>query len=110
MGRSAMKYRWLLLLCGAFEAIYAVVNLVMRDADGSWTIRKFAERSTVLLLGKLALAAGVCATGAGIWSLREPRSWLLLMNGAALSAIGLITQFLTKGPLCPFCRSHCYLW
>ena len=45
---------------------------------------------TVVFLGKLALAAGACTIAAGIWRSTKGKCWLLVLNGLALSALGLI--------------------
>jgi uncharacterized membrane protein HdeD (DUF308 family) len=96
--QTLIKNWWLLALCGAVDAIYAAVNLLMQDQDGSLAWRKYAVKGTVVLLGKLALAAGVCTIAAGMWRSAQGKSWLLALNGLALSALGLIFTFWT-GPL-----------
>ena len=53
---------------------------------------------TVLFLNRLALAAGACTIAARIWRFAKDTSWLLILNGVALSAYGLI-PLLRKGPL-----------
>jgi uncharacterized membrane protein HdeD (DUF308 family) len=91
--QTLIKKWWLLALCGVLEATYAVMNLLMPGPDGFLTLRTFAERGTVLQLGMLALAAGVCTLAASIWNSRMSKSWLLALNGLALSALGLICLF-----------------
>jgi hypothetical protein len=44
-------------------------------------------------LGAIALAAGVCAVAAGVWSSRRDKAWLLVLNGLALSALGLLCVY-----------------
>ncbi|MGA2135964.1 MAG: hypothetical protein ABSH50_27050 [Bryobacteraceae bacterium] len=88
---------WLLAVCGIAEAIYAATNLFMRGADGSLVLRTFVVRSTVMHLGTLALIAGVAAIAAGLWNSRG-KSWLLVLNGAAFSILGLLLRYWT-GPL-----------
>jgi len=95
--QTLIKNWWLLALCGIFEAVYAAVNLFMQGADGSWAVRTFAVRSTVLRIGALALAAGACAILAGLRSSKR-KSWLLVLNGLAFGALGLLLRFWT-GPL-----------
>jgi hypothetical protein len=88
---------WLLALCGVFEAGYAVVILLMRDQNGSPTWRTFLTKGTILLLGELAVVAGVCTMAAGLWS-ANGKSWLVALNGFALGALGaleLIVAFWT---------------
>jgi uncharacterized membrane protein HdeD (DUF308 family) len=64
--------------------------LIMQNPDGSLTFRKFATHTTVVFLGKLTIAAGVCTIAAGIWRSSTGKCWLLVLNGLALSALGLI--------------------
>ena len=90
MIQTLVKNWWLLALCGVLDAIYSVTNLFMQNPDGSLTLRIYALQSTVVFLGKLALAAGACTIGAGIWRSTQGKSWLLVLNGLALVALGLI--------------------
>jgi uncharacterized membrane protein HdeD (DUF308 family) len=93
--QTLIKNWWLLALCGVIDAIYSVTNLLMPGPDGSLTLRTFAERGTILQLGVLALAAGACTIAAAIWSSKKGKPWLLVLNGLALSALGLICLFWT---------------
>jgi uncharacterized membrane protein HdeD (DUF308 family) len=94
-----IKNWWLLALCGVLDAIYSVMNFFMQRPDGSLALRPFVNnRSTVVHMGMLALAAGACTIAAGIWSSRKGKSWLLVLNGLACSALGMIFTFWT-GPL-----------
>lgn len=93
MIQTLIKNWWLLALCGVLDAIYSVTNLFMQDPDGSLTLRRFMGVGTVRYMGRLALAAGVCTVAAGIWSSRKGKSWLLALDGLALSAFGLICIF-----------------
>ena len=90
MIQTLIKNWWLLALCGVLDAIYSAVNLFMQEPDGSLALRKYALQSTVVLLGKLALAAGACAIAAGLWRSKQGKSWFLVLNGLALSALGLV--------------------
>jgi len=79
---QTLTRNWLLLgFCGVLEAMIAVVYLIMMGANG---------RSTVTLLGELTLAAGACAIATGLWRSAEGKCWLLVLNGLALVALGLI--------------------
>ena len=91
MTRTLIRNRWLLAFCGVLDAMYAVMNLFMFDTDGSLTLRRFLRVGTVVHLGELALAAGVCTIAAGIWSSGKGKSWLLALNGVALSLYGLVS-------------------
>jgi uncharacterized membrane protein HdeD (DUF308 family) len=86
-----MQDRLLLALCGVLDAIISVVYLAHAG-------RGFHAASTVALLGELTLAGGACTIAAGIWSSRSGKDWLLLLNGLACSALGLVFAFWT-GPL-----------
>jgi hypothetical protein len=96
MIQTLTKNWWLLGLCGVLDAIISVIYLIMYDAGpdatpfGGWN-------SEVVLLCRLSVAAGVCSIGAGIWKSTKGMSWLMVLNGLALSAYGLI-PLLLKGP------------
>jgi hypothetical protein len=51
-----------------------------------------------VFLNGLALAASACTIAAGIWGSAKGKSWLLVLNGLAFSAYGLIPLF-WRGPL-----------
>jgi uncharacterized membrane protein HdeD (DUF308 family) len=93
--QTLIKNWWLLALCGVLDAIFSVVYLVTQASDGSLTVRKYAVHGTIVFLGKLALAAGACTIAAGLWRSTKGKSWLLVVNGLALSALGLIFNNLT---------------
>ena len=93
--QTLIKNWWLLALCGVLDAIFSVVYLVTQAPDGSLTVRKYAVHGTIVFLGKLALAAGACTIAAGLWRSTKGKSWLLVVNGLALSALGLIFNNLT---------------
>jgi uncharacterized membrane protein HdeD (DUF308 family) len=86
--QTLAKNWWLLALCGVLDAIISVIYLIMQDTDGPLTFH--AWNRTIVLLGKLAVAAGVCAIAAGIWRSTKSRCWLLVLNGLALGALGII--------------------
>jgi uncharacterized membrane protein HdeD (DUF308 family) len=83
----------LLALCGVLEAIISVIYFIMQDADGPLTFQ--ARNGAVLFLGQLALAAGACTIAAGLWRSTKGKCWLLVLNGLALGALGLIFYKLT---------------
>jgi hypothetical protein len=89
MTRTLIKNWWLLALCGVLDGIISVIYLTMYDngpADGPLTIYSW----TVVFLNKFALAAGFCTIAAAIWRPAKGISWLLVLNGLAFSAYGLI--------------------
>ena len=98
--RTLIKNWWLLALCGVLDAMYAFMNFFMRRADGSLGLRIFGvNRSTLVYMGMLALAAGACTIAAGIWRFSRGKSWLLVLNGLACSALGLILTFRAGRPI-----------
>src|SRR5258708_13441842 len=70
----------------------------MYDAgpDGPLTFHGWS--GTVASLSTLALVAGACTIAAGIWRSANGKSWLLVMNGLAFIAYGLI-PLISRGPL-----------
>jgi uncharacterized membrane protein HdeD (DUF308 family) len=90
------KSRWLLALCGVLDAAISLIYLIGGNPNGPLTFR--AWHSTVVFLGQLTLAAGLCTIAAGLWNFRNRESWLLVLNGLACSALGAVLAFWT-GPL-----------
>lgn len=82
MMQTLSKNWWLLALYGI---LHAIISAVYFDHAG----RGFALKGTMMLLGKMTVAAGACAIAAGVWRSRTGKSWLLVLNGFALSALGL---------------------
>jgi uncharacterized membrane protein HdeD (DUF308 family) len=99
MTRTLARSWWLLLVCGVLEALIAFLNLLMQDPSGSIILRKFALESTVVFQGGLAVVAGACALAAGTWCFADRKSWLLVLNGLAFGAYGLISVFWSRGRL-----------
>ncbi|HEV3149815.1 MAG TPA: hypothetical protein VGY94_02625 [Acidobacteriaceae bacterium] len=98
MTQSLIKSWWLLVLCGVFDALFAVLIVVMGSPDGRRSLHTLIHNSAAILqLGLLALAAGVCTIAASVWRSRKDNSWLLVVNGLACSSLGiLITLGLTR--------------
>jgi len=91
MIKTLIKNWWLLAFCGVLDAMVSVVYF-------NHVGHGFHGLKAVVFLGEVTLAAGVCTIAAGIWSSRNRKSWLLMLNGLACSALGLILTF-WKGPL-----------
>ncbi len=95
-----VKSWWLLALCGVLDALISIIYLIRQDTDGPLTFHWW--HGTVVFTGKLTLAAGACTIAAGVWSSSGKSSngpsWLLVLNGLACSALGVIFAFWT-GPL-----------
>lgn len=96
MTQKLIKNWWLLALCGVLDAMISVLYFIGQHTNGPLTFHSW--HGTVIFLGRLTLAAGACAIAAGIWSSRKGKSWLLVLNGVACSALGAIFTFWT-GPL-----------
>lgn len=96
---QTLSKNWLLLvLCGVLEATISVVYLIMYDSGPDGPLTFHAWNVAVVFMNRLALAAGACAIAAGIWRSAKGKSWLLVVNGLALSAYGLIPLF-RRGPV-----------
>jgi len=94
------KTWWLLAWCGIADAILAALNILMLEPGGAVGFRRFALPGAVWDMGMLAVAAGVCAMAAGLWSSLRDHSWLLALHGLALGTFGLIgLSPLVRGPL-----------
>jgi len=87
----------LLALCGILDAIISVIYLIMQETDGPLTFHSW--NGTVVFLGKLALAAGACTIAAGILGSTNGKCWLLVLNGLALGALGLIQYGFVRFPI-----------
>ncbi|MGA3260442.1 MAG: hypothetical protein ABSE35_16290 [Bryobacteraceae bacterium] len=100
MIQALTKNWWLLALGGVFDAMLSAMNLFMQRPDGSLALRTTVDvNGTLVHMGELALAAGVCTIAAGIWSSREGRAWFLMLNGLALTALGLLFTFWANRPI-----------
>ncbi len=100
MIQALNKNWWLLALGGVFDAMLSAMNLFMQRPDGSLALRTTVDvNGTLVHMGELALAAGVCTVAAGIWNSRKGRAWLLVLNGLALSALGLLFTFWANRPI-----------
>lgn len=91
MTRSPAKAWWLLALCGVFEAVIAILYFALQKTNGPLTFHVW--NVTVMYLGRLILAAGFCLIAAGLWRSAKGKSWFLVLNGLALSALGVIYVF-----------------
>jgi len=85
---------WPLALGSVLYAFYSLMNFFMQRPDGSLAVRTSIHYSpTVIHMGELAAAAGACTITAAIWNSVKGKSWLLVLNGLACSALGLILTF-----------------
>jgi len=98
--QALTKNWWLLALGGVFDEMLSGMNFFMQRPDGSLALRTTVDvNGTLVHMGELALAAGVCTVAAGIWSLGKGRAWFLALNGLALSALGLLFTFWANRPI-----------
>jgi len=88
MLQTLIRNWWLLALRGLLAAVFSVMTFLMQNSAGSLTLREFAQKGMVVFLGILALAAGACTIAAGIWN--SNKSWLLVLDGLAVSTAGFI--------------------
>jgi hypothetical protein len=93
--QTLTKNWWLLASCGVLDVIISVIYLIMLNQDGPLTFHHW--RGTVLFLSKLSVAAGVCTVAAGIWRSTKGKCWLLVLNGLALIALGVIYNGVPAG-------------
>ena len=97
MIQTLIKNWPLLALCGILDAIISVIYLIMQETDGPLAFHSW--NGTVVFLGKLALAAGACTIAAGILRSTNGKCWLLVLNGLALGALGLIQYGFVRFPI-----------
>jgi uncharacterized membrane protein HdeD (DUF308 family) len=90
MIQTLIKNWWLLALRGILAAVLSVMTFLMLSSAESLTLREFALKGMVVFLGILALAAGACTIAAGIWNATHGQWWLLVLDGLAVCAAGLI--------------------
>lgn len=83
MIQTLVKNWWLLALCGVLDAIISVVCF-NHARNGFHVLRDITS------LGKVALVAGACSIAVGIWRSATGKCWLLVLNGLALAALGLL--------------------
>ena len=81
--QTLMKNWWLLALCGVLEVVMSVVYL-------DHSVHGIASNTPLVTIGRLSVAAGVCTVAAALWNSATRRRWLLVLNGLALNALGLI--------------------
>ena len=87
MLRTLTKNWWLLALCGVLCGALSLLHLAMLDP----------VRSTVLVIGRFAIVAAVCAIAAGLWHSRRGGPWFLVLNGLALGVFGFLCLFWSSG-------------
>jgi len=96
--QAPIKSQWLLALCGILDATISIMYLILYDNGPLGPLTVLGFNGMVQLMTRLALAAGVCTIAAGILRTARGKSWLLVLNGLAFSAFGLI-PIVWRGPL-----------
>ena len=94
MINTLVRNWWLLALCGLLQLAISSIYAIMARTGGP--VLSLSWIGTIELVGKLAIAAGLCTTAAALWRSRNGRSWGLALNGAALAALGFIQYGLTR--------------
>lgn len=89
MMQTLIRNWWLLVIRGVLALLLSVMLFLMLPFAETFTLREFALKGMVVFLGILAVTAGVCTIGAGIWRASSGRWWLLVADGAILSVAGL---------------------
>lgn len=82
---------WLLVFSAVAYALMSVVYFLL-EQDGQLAFHSW--RSLVTFLGELALAAAVCTIAAGLTRFINGQGWLLVLNGLAMGALGVIYIYL----------------
>jgi hypothetical protein len=102
MIQTLTKNWWLLALSGLLEAIVSVVYLILYDAgpDGPAVFQGVFQGwyGAAAFVTRVTLAAGLCTIVAGLWRSASGKSWLLVLNGLALTTYGLL-PLVWRGPL-----------
>ena len=101
MLQKLAKNWWLLAICGILEAIISVIYCAMYDSgpDGSSLLSVNRWNGATVLLSKIAVMAGACTIATAIWSFASGKSWMLVLNGLAFTAYGLIPLLWRNSPL-----------
>ena len=90
MIETLIKNWWLLLLRGIFALVLAVMTFLILPSVDTFTLRPFALRGTIMLLGMMAVAAGVCTFAAGVWRAGMGKWWLLALDGVIVTVAGVV--------------------
>jgi hypothetical protein len=85
------------VLLGLLYAVIAAVYLIMGGQNEVLTYR--AWNAMGVILADLIMAAGVCTIAAGLRRSANFARWLLVLNGLALCALGLTSNYLVRFPI-----------
>lgn len=95
MIQTLSRNRWLLALCGAFDGAIALLYFLIYQTAGPLTFHSW--HGAITWAGRFGLAAGACAIVGGM--LGRGKCWLLVANGVALVALGLIQLAFVRYPI-----------
>src|SRR5579863_2826831 len=90
--------RILLALCAILDVVIAGIYFLMYDTGPDGPLPGHEWQGAVMILNRVTLVAGACTIAAGLWRPAKSKSWLLVLNGVALSSYGLI-PLVWNGPL-----------
>src|SRR5579871_6732389 len=90
MIETLIRNWWLLFLRGALACILAVMTFLILPSVDTFTLRPFALRGIVVLLGILTVAAGLCTLAAGVWRAGSGKSWWLGLEGTIVASAGAV--------------------
>ena len=93
MIKTLINNWWLLALRGVLAAVFSAAAFLMQSSAETFTLHQFAMKGTMVFLGMLALAAGICTIAAAVWRSANGKWRLLLLDGSAVSAAGLVLMF-----------------
>ncbi|HLW54507.1 MAG TPA: DUF308 domain-containing protein [Candidatus Angelobacter sp.] len=95
MIRLLIRNWWLLALRGILALIFAGLALALQPLSRSFVLRPIIHAGVVVVFGLLAIAAGVCTIVAATRGAGGDRFHLLLWDGIAICAAGLVVLFVS---------------
>ncbi len=84
-------------ICAILNIMIAAIYFLLYDTGPDGPLPVHEWQGVVMILNRITLAAGACTIAAGLWRPAIGKSWLLILNGVALSAYGVIPLF-WRGP------------
>ncbi len=94
MLQTLKKNWWLLALCSGLYALISIQFFSVMGYSGPLTVRFRGD--AIAWLGRFILAAAACSAGAGLWRAGHGKGWLLVLNGLALAALGVIDLYFIR--------------
>ena len=87
---------WLLALRGVLALLFAGMAFSSHTVTGTWLLSAIALAGVVVSFGLLAIAAGVCTIVAAVRGAGGEKWWLLLWDGVAVCAFGIVVLLAPK--------------